>query len=464
MDQISLPTPLQPGLVNFPGATLSSTTLVQQLLLKDASEHHCFWNGQYFTNHLAHHILSLHDLGVSETLIQAMYDKEAAIQRPIYVEGSPLTEDKRVMTATNWTQRLGNDNVHMYSSYLTFFTGEVAKLGVAGAFERYLFSPEANANGTLMLARFMSRLLHPMIQAGFGIEFGQDFMVAQGLAQAAVCFPDAANMMDAPTNTPTIKSGLERPLLSFLREVYDCPALAPLPYEGPSTDAERFVEWMVMDPSRDAALRSIYAEWTFDLTLTGAESDTYFARKVDECLWQAALLLGATSRAGRKPRMDFFLMHFLTGALFLPSMVKKLKEPMQRAQVLQAYARMAGLFVVLRGRPRIDGRVVMGYSAPSERSASPWLDLLENAAAHPEAHVVKAIRMLFYCANRFGPAARKTHPGLVDADGTLFVRIASALMDALGWVGRGEEDRFWDVSGIGWEEAWVEDDEVATAT
>ena len=67
-------------------------------------------------------------------------------------------------------------------------------------------------------------------------------------------------------------------------------------------------------------------------------------------------------------------------------------------------------------------------------------------------------RMLFFCANRFGvnsvvPGAEAL-PGLSAIDGTLFVRVAGVLLDALGWVACGEKDQFWDLSGIGWNEAW----------
>ncbi|KAF7306343.1 hypothetical protein MIND_00425500 [Mycena indigotica] len=239
--------------------------LVVQPLRRDAKEHHCFRNEQYFINHLSHHVLSLHDFGGPEAVIRAMNDKEASIQRPIHLNS--MSSPKEIME-WDWKQSLGNNHAQRYPDYLlTFFSNQVAAHGATATLEHYIFSREANEGETLTLARFTSRLLHPLIQAGFGIEFGQDFMVAQGIAQAAVCFPDASNMMDKPHNTPAIISGPECSLLSLLRDVYDSPSLVPLPYEGPSTDADRFVEWMSMDPKRDAALRSIYSQWSFDLTL-----------------------------------------------------------------------------------------------------------------------------------------------------------------------------------------------------
>jgi hypothetical protein len=56
----SLPVqPLQPGLVNFPGATPASAALVAELLHRDFVGHHCFYNDRHFTNHLSHQCVSV---------------------------------------------------------------------------------------------------------------------------------------------------------------------------------------------------------------------------------------------------------------------------------------------------------------------------------------------------------------------------------------------------------------------
>lgn len=283
--------------------------------------------------------------------------------------------------------------------------------------------------------------------------------------------------MDMPSGLPQIKSGPSATLLSLLREVYDSPKLAPMPYHNERlSNFARFNDWLTSNPDVSATIRNIYAKWTFDLD----DKDFDFGAKVDECMWQAPLLLGATSKPGRKPRLDFFLMHFLTVSLFFRRILDVLKEPLHKAQLLQVYVRSAALFVILRGRPRIDPALAMSYSAspaPPKNATgtlsygSPWLAILNNAVAHPEAHVVKSIRALFYCAQRYGDTAvgavvgavdeqgKETHPGASSLDGTLFIRVAGVLTDSLGWVAHGEKDRFWDFSGIGWEEAWSEKDE-----
>ncbi|KAJ6509629.1 hypothetical protein DFH09DRAFT_273938 [Mycena vulgaris] len=78
--------------------------------------------------------------------------------------------------------------------------------------------------------------------------------------------------------------------------------------------------------------------------------------------------------------------------------------------------------------------------------------------------------MLLYCAKQYGntPAGavigavdasgNETHTGVATVDGTFFIRVAGVLMDGLGWVANGEKERLWDLSGIGWEEAWSKPD------
>ncbi|KAF8217460.1 hypothetical protein K438DRAFT_1557680 [Mycena galopus ATCC 62051] len=469
--------PLKAGLVNLPGATPASTALVAKLLHKDVTEHHCFFNDQFFHNHLSHHILSLHDLGAPAECIQKMYDIDAAMQRPLHHHGGPAEANR--ITKENWTSHLGEKHAHMYPDYLAFFASEISKNGVPDVLERYIFSPEANGNGTLMLGRFVGGLLHPMIEAGFGIEFDQDALVAEGLAQAALTTPESAVVLDMPAGVPEIKSGPSTSLLSLLREVYDSPKIAPLPYDKERITPEKLNTWIASNPDLGPTIRDIYSKWTFNLT---DEKD--IEKKVEECMWQAALLLGATSKPGRKPRMDFFLMHLLTGTLLLRVVLDAVKQPLHKAQLLQVYVRVAALFVVLRGRPQIDPSLVMSYPAcpvPPKNATtaasgtlsygSPWLALLNNAAVHTEPHVVKSIRMLFYCAQHYGNTpsgavvgaidanGKETHAGAAVVDGTLFIRVAGVLTGSLGWVAHGEEERGWDFRGVGWEEAWNENDD-----
>lgn len=86
----------------------------------------------------------------------------------------------------------------MYPNYLHFFHRLIAaspppnyahhKSSAVPVVERYLFDGAASS-GAHMLARAVAGALHPWIHIGYGLEFGLDAIVAEGLAQCAVHKP-----------------------------------------------------------------------------------------------------------------------------------------------------------------------------------------------------------------------------------------------------------------------------------
>lgn len=74
-----------------------------------------------------------------------------------------------------------------YSAYLKFFTTELLAKGAAAVLEEYIFSPKANIElpapdqpPMQMLSRFLAGVIHPFIHTGYGAEFGQLGMLAEG--------------------------------------------------------------------------------------------------------------------------------------------------------------------------------------------------------------------------------------------------------------------------------------------
>ncbi|KAJ7112407.1 hypothetical protein C8R43DRAFT_961813 [Mycena crocata] len=461
MDSLPFDAPVKKGLVNIPGASPASLALLQELLRKDYEEHHCFGLTPGFTT-------------ISLTI---------SMQKPLHKPGS--TGPAEDLTPANWTRRLGKSEA--YPDYLAFFASQISATGVSTTLQRYVFSPSANGNGGLMLIRIVSGLMHPFIQLGYGVEFGQDFMVAQGLAQAAVTPPGGVPAFDMPSAMPTFEN-TNKPspsLLSLLREAYDSPILVPvMPYEPEALMIKRLRDWM-SDPKRGAEIRRIYSKWTIDIDGGDEEID----KKVQECILQATLLFASTGKPGRKPRVDFFLMHYLTGVLFLPSVLKLLDTTIAKAQLVHSYVRVAALILMLRGRPRINIPLIMSYpmypqppgvtavASPSAfgkpddaAGSNPWLAIIKNSLHHPEPHVAKAVRTLYYAAQLYGhtsagafagsfdESGAETHSGSTTLDGTVFIRAAGVMSQAMGWVIVGEEGADWDRSGLGWEEAWASPD------
>ncbi|KAJ7448352.1 hypothetical protein FB451DRAFT_764655 [Mycena latifolia] len=464
--------PILPGLIHCP-STHASAQMLEELLHKDYISHHCFFNDMGFHNHLSHHLIVAYDLGAPPALLKIIYDDEARILRPLDRQGEDITE-------SNWTTRLAEPKA--YGSYLAFFTDQIAKNGVHETLRRYVMAPEANGNGAAMFARFFAGIVHAFIQVAFGVELGQDYMVAEGLAMGAVSATDIMPNVLEPSGLPELGPSTKGvTLLALLREVYNSPVLKPGPY---APDLMSRFRQVTADPVRGAELKRIYAKWSVDASLTDAEFDA----RAEECLWQATLLLAATGKPHRAPRLDFALMHILTSALCLPSLLKVLPDPIHKAQLLQGYARSTAMLVLICGRPRIDIPLLMSYtefpSPPSpapggahalgdpraEGETDPWIAILQNALHYKEPHFTKVIRALYYCARRYGTTppggaigargadGKETHVGAGVMDGTVFVRAAGIVSEQLGWVVYGAKERSWDRSGLGWDAAWDGED------
>ncbi|CAK5266929.1 unnamed protein product [Mycena citricolor] len=459
-----MPQPLLQGLINTP-STPEAARKLQELLVRDAQEHHCYFDDRGFKNHTAHHLIAAYDLGASASLLERIYKEEGEVLRPLGPQYDILTDQ-------TWTTRLGERQA--YASYLLFFERKIQALGMQKTIEEYVLSPAANENGAAMLSRFFSGAIHPIIHVGFGVEVGQDSVVAQGLALCAVVDSDFVSIFSGqPSGLTDISAEPDNDasLLSILSEVYDSPTLAPLVPYNPSDFVGAAFNKLTESPARGAELRRLYSKWTLNTALTGSAFDAECAKKVDECFWQATLLTAATGRPGRENRIDFFLMHALTSAVALPKLLAALPNKMHKAQLLQGHALTSALWTIARGRPRINPALLMSYPdvVPGHAGGevNPWLPVTLNAFEHPDSHVIKTIRTLYYVAQRLGQTAagavpgavdragKETHEGMSRLDGSAFVRAAIMTSETLGWLAFGGEPGKWDRSCLGWDVAWA---------
>jgi hypothetical protein len=264
--------------------------------------------------------------------------------------------------------------------------------------------------------------------------------------------------------------------------MYKSDILKPvMPYDPNALLRQRSLD--AMKDGRPEEIRRISSLWTIDASL----GDREFEARIEEIIWVSTLLTVSTGRHGRKPRLDFFLMHTLTAAIFLPTLVRALKNPTSKVRLLRVFIPVMMYFMLLRGRPRIDPTLVMTYSAyprpptsgpipdpdPSSlgdprvpNTTNPWPAIIEAVVHSPDAHTVKAVRTLYYASQRYGATPRggmigaldekgnETLTGSGDLDGTVFIRAAGVVMDTLGWVSKGQKEDAWDRSGLGWDAAW----------
>lgn len=93
----------------------------------------------------------------------------------------------------------------------------------------------------------------------------------------------------------------------------------------------------------------VIREWCEEWIVDEAGGWKEIVEKTEELFWIATVLVGAVSRVGYKPRMDFFLMHTLTSAIFLPSLLEVL-SPSSRIALLHSHFRVTLAYWVSRGR------------------------------------------------------------------------------------------------------------------
>ena len=273
-----------------------------------------------------------------------------------------------------------------------------------------------------------------------------------------------------------------RSLLSILREAYDSPAMKPvMPYDPDALLSKRIRD--VLQDGRPEEIKRLSSLWKVDISKGQKELDA----KVEELLWLTTLLLAGSGRQGRKPRLDFFLMHLLNSTLFIPSLLNAIPSAESKALLLRATVPIILIFLLLRGRPRIDPELLMSYTANphppnfengpepyetaigdprKDATANPWPVITASVLHAPDPHTLKAIRALYYAAQKYGltpaggaigafqPNGEETHKGTSTMDGSIFIRAAGIVMDVMGWVSHGQKEGTWDRSALGWDDAW----------
>ncbi|KAF8156791.1 hypothetical protein B0H34DRAFT_710596 [Crassisporium funariophilum] len=467
------------GQLNLPGSTYASKKATEELLKKDAETHHCFFRSAGLHNHLSHHLLAAYDLGASAGQLQKIYDDEARTQRPIFLE----EKDKDIVVSVdNWIQYLGNQSA--YGAFVKFFSGEVQNLGASGAVERYIFSEDANKEPAEMLIRLVSGAVHPFILLGYGAEFGDDTLIATGLSQAAMHSPQLIRSIYPIDTSPPSQS---LTLLELLHQVYESEVLTPpLPYDPDALINARYRNALSNGGAEE--IKRLCSQYH----ISDSPSEADLASKIQEIMWVSTLLMASTGKKGRKPRLDFFLMHLVNSSIFLRPLCNMLKEPAHKAALLRTYIPLIVVITLSRGRPRINPELLMTFTAaprppiastafpkPSDTVVgnplddadyNPWPVMIEAVQYHQDSHVPKALRTLIYAAQHYGDTPpggaigslqagsdgeeRETHIGSSKMDGTIFVRAAGMVMENLGWVRYGQKEGEWDRSALGWDAAW----------
>ncbi|KAF9549930.1 hypothetical protein CPC08DRAFT_768992 [Agrocybe pediades] len=443
----------------WPGITPTSTELLRKLLTENHNKYHIYFNERRFHNHVAHTALTLWALGANEDALNDAYDRAAKIQKPFFTSPGTITKD-------NWTTHLGDGDY--YQGYLSFFKSELEakKFDYGAVLEEYVMAPLANYDPEskigekvpLMLNRFLSGVVHSFIHAGFGIEFNLPGLFAEGLALGAVEKQDAEQLFSPEQFAEAKQGASETHAFTILARILAEPKMALTEPHAMFSFYSEALE------KHGEAIRKYADEWIVN--------DSDVDKKVEELIWTATLLYGVGGTHKHEFfNADFFFMHFVTSSIFIPTVVKTLKNKTSQLRLLKGYFAIILSWYIAHGRPALNLRKF--FSNPNSLVASPpgparlyhgvplanqWHEIMQATLRHPDDHLSKLQRALASHAVHFGKTSKGTFvnvpelDGVEEIDGTLFLRTALLTMDRLGWVFDTEKTKngfpVWDREGF----------------
>ncbi|KAF9560766.1 hypothetical protein EC968_006052 [Mortierella alpina] len=407
----------------MPGITRQARETVAEVLEENYRKYHCFFNEKGFHNHLAHAVLACYSLGASPSRLRAVYEREAADQRPI---GPTL----KAFTASDWKSELGKHDY--YASYLEFFRSEIQRLGRVNATVHYAFDPD-------VIARTFSGAFHPLIHIGYGVDFEIDATVAEGLAMMAVTSTMMAPFVVKPAGAvdrvaskvaaqlSLSKSSAPNTVVEILKAIKEDHEL-----DGLTTYSASNKTMDIAENSKVATkIQHYLSGWNIE------ESSQDIDAKTKELYKACVLAVGGTGLRNGKVKQDFFLMHALTSILFVHKLVHVL-PPACAVSCLKSHLSAALVYYISRGRPAIDVDALVNYKGKQPLDpTNPWLSILKRAVDIDEVHVTKVVRSCALGDLLFGAE---------ESYSQLCLNTAQIALDVAGG---------WEHEGVGWDETWA---------
>ncbi|OQE82252.1 hypothetical protein PENNAL_c0037G05844 [Penicillium nalgiovense] len=400
-----------------------------EILQEDMATHHVFFNDQHFHNHIPHQLLSIYALGAAPEDIKACYERNKSYQRPVL----PASEDviQSLHDAAQFQEHLGKEE--NYPNYLAFFQHEIDAKGVGGVLGEYLFAGDERAEN--MMCRLFAGLVHPLIHLGFGIEFNQPAIVAQGLAQTAVhddwlgrAFFLPAEKMAGGVGKPGQKS-----LLQLINEMRADKALV------------QSVQWSDSNKIKDGVLHRAPEQMLKYASQFTVSEDQMEERLVD-MINTVVYCTGAAQRPTREMKLDFFLIHCVNSSIFFSKIIN-LPALNQRSKLrmLEWKGRVDLLMYTSRGTPDLLLDEVANYPIKED-----WSQIFARSIAHPgdDGHLAKLARALAH-GQKACQAYESKNPEM-PIKGDMWLRIGNIAVDSTVH----EENKPMWVRSTGFDEAW----------
>ncbi|RHZ54690.1 questin oxidase family protein [Aspergillus thermomutatus] len=408
-----------------------SARAASEVLQEDLEKHHAFFNERGFHNHIVHHILTIYALGATPDEIRAAYDRDKTYQRPVMPTTLSVVES--LHDKTRFQQYLGKEE--NYPNYLAFFQQEIERRGAADVLNEYLFSGSECAES--MLSRLFGGLLHPLIHLGFGLEFDQPAIIAEGLAQTAVHedWIGLSYLLPVEKAAGGIGKPGKKTMLQILNETRADRKLA------------ESVKWEDGNKIRDGVLKRAPDEM-IKYAAQFSVSAEQMEEKLAEVLNVVAYFTGAAQHPPKQIKLDFFLMHCVTSSIFFSKIITlPYLDTRTKLRLLEWKGRVDLAFYVSRGAPELLLDEVTTYETPND-----WETIFHVSSVNPrdDGHLSKLVRALANGEKACRPfEARAEELGLL-ITGDMWLKIANM---AIGSTKADQVETMW-VRSTGFEEAW----------
>ncbi|KAG2131877.1 hypothetical protein BD769DRAFT_1354969 [Suillus cothurnatus] len=461
----------------WPGCNLESLAAMRHALIDNHTRYHIFFNNTKFHNHVTHRALAIYALGGSGPVIEKLYKQDIKLQKAAFASPHPITTQ-------NFVDHLGDENY--YQAYTTFFAKAIQEKGASATLDEFIFSEKYNfqpgrdtESQPEMLYRFVDGVWHSLIHCGYGLEFGLEGMLAEGLSLAAMHDTHIPGFLPPSLFVAQPSDGIGAMMNSFASLVLDSQSSA-MPFKTPSgqdTHAFSILARVLKDPSLASKgsfnltkqypdtlvahgyrIREHVQKWTVDLSKPGE-----IERKMEECIWTSSVIYALGGwRNG---------MHMVTSSIFLPSLIAYL-SPRAQVLLLRAYLSSVVAWFVACGRPSMNFKSffestptvpnppnnsavpqVEGIAAQDAQTPNAFIPLIQSSIMHPNDHHTKIQRAFAHFSTIYGSRpkgyfAGTELDGAEELDGSLFVRAAVLTADYMGWVREGENARMWSLKGL----------------
>ncbi|KAF1349189.1 hypothetical protein BDV97DRAFT_297171 [Delphinella strobiligena] len=352
--------------------------LLNELLQKNHDQFDMFWREVAGHNHTVHSMLSVYALGGSPEDLQRAYDDDDPHQAPLSAIDNSVIEslsDPDVFLATMY-------QLDQYGNYLRFFEQQIKAKGWKAVMIEYVFS--RTQAGEAMFAQLFEGAYHPLIHVGFGIEFEQPSIVAEGLAHCAT--HDSANIKKFFAKAEQLASSESvspKPLVELYKQVRD-------------TEKIKSAAKMMQGPVRvrDGVVAGALDEIAAVAAQFQVPSDG-LRRGIVEMMSCAAFSCGGAQRPGKSPKIDFFYMHDVTSSIFLIILERQDWISIEdKVRLVEWKGRMDLVWYAASSAPVLDTKWIESYQ-PTLSKGMYWRDLYKAVNVdHDDGHLAKIVRAL----------------------------------------------------------------------